>query len=51
MDLMIEAKDKEQAVFELYRIYELYPVIHENLRPPKENQGLRTEGRKSSGVK
>ncbi|KAJ8488564.1 hypothetical protein ONZ51_g3491 [Trametes cubensis] len=35
MDLMIEAKDKEQAVFHLYRIYNLHPVIHENLRPEK----------------
>ncbi|KAI0943504.1 hypothetical protein AcW1_002653 [Taiwanofungus camphoratus] len=35
MDLMIEAKDKEQAVFHLYRIYDLEPVIHENLRPEK----------------
>ncbi|KAI0634612.1 UV-endonuclease UvdE-domain-containing protein [Trametes polyzona] len=35
MDLMIEAKDKEQAVFHLYRIYGLHPVIHENLRPEK----------------
>jgi hypothetical protein len=25
---MIEAKDKEQAVLHLYRIYDLYPVIH-----------------------
>lgn len=25
---MIEAKDKEQAVFHLYRIYGLEPVIH-----------------------
>ncbi|THH32849.1 hypothetical protein EUX98_g1369 [Antrodiella citrinella] len=35
MDLMIEAKDKEQAVLLLYRIYNLHPVIHENLRPEK----------------
>ncbi|KIP10813.1 hypothetical protein PHLGIDRAFT_100657 [Phlebiopsis gigantea 11061_1 CR5-6] len=34
-DLMIEAKDKEQAVFQLYRIYSLQPVKHENLRPEK----------------
>jgi hypothetical protein len=33
VDLMIEAKDKEQAVFELYRMYDLVPVIWENLRP------------------
>ncbi|TFY51902.1 hypothetical protein EVJ58_g10319, partial [Rhodofomes roseus] len=35
VDLMIEAKDKEQAVFHLYRIYALEEVIHENLRPEK----------------
>jgi UV DNA damage endonuclease len=33
IDLMIEAKDKEQAVFQLYRIYGLSPVVWENLRP------------------
>ena len=33
VDLMIEAKDKEQAVFQLYRVYDLAPVIWENLRP------------------
>lgn len=27
-DLMVEAKDKEQAVLHLYRIYNLQPVIH-----------------------
>jgi UV DNA damage endonuclease len=27
-DLMIEAKDKEQAVFHLFRIYGLQPTIH-----------------------
>ncbi len=47
MDLMIEAKDKEQAVFELYRIYGLKDVIWENLRPPNENQEMRTKGRKA----
>ena len=31
----MQAKDKEQAVFHLYRIYELEEVIHENLRPEK----------------
>ena len=30
-----QAKDKEQAVFLLYRIYDLAPVRHENLRPEK----------------
>ncbi|TCD60653.1 hypothetical protein EIP91_009728, partial [Steccherinum ochraceum] len=34
-DLMIEAKDKEQAVLMLYRIYNLHPVAYENLRPEK----------------
>lgn len=28
MDLMLEAKDKEQAVFEMYRMYSLHPTIH-----------------------
>lgn len=27
-DLMIEAKDKEQAVFHLFRRYGLHPVFH-----------------------
>lgn len=31
----LQAKDKEQAVFHLYRIYDLHPVKHENLRPEK----------------
>ena len=30
-----QAKDKEQAVFHLYRIYNLHPVIEKNLRPEK----------------
>jgi len=30
---MIEAKDEEQAVFELYRNYGLAVVIWQNLRP------------------
>ncbi|KAG1715613.1 hypothetical protein ID866_1537 [Astraeus odoratus] len=33
MDLMIEAKDKEQAVFHLYRMYDLFPVDYESVRP------------------
>ncbi|KAJ3749556.1 hypothetical protein DFH05DRAFT_1457322 [Lentinula detonsa] len=37
VDLMIEAKDKEQA-----------EVKHESLRPPNENQTKETKGRKSS---
>ncbi|KAL9711542.1 hypothetical protein Ac2012v2_004613 [Leucoagaricus gongylophorus] len=48
MDLMIEAKDKEQAVFHLYRIYGLAPVIHANLRPPNPNPTKETGGRKSN---
>lgn len=48
---MIEAKDKEQAVFQLHRIYDLQPTIHENLRPPVEVESLRTQGRKSSKKK
>ncbi|KIY71426.1 UV-endonuclease UvdE [Cylindrobasidium torrendii FP15055 ss-10] len=48
MDLMIEAKDKEQAVFHLYRIYDLHPTIHASLRPPNENQSKETNGRKTS---
>ncbi|KAJ7045992.1 UV-endonuclease UvdE-domain-containing protein [Mycena alexandri] len=48
MDLMIEAKDKEQAVLHLYRIYGLHPVIQESLRPPDENPSMETKGRKST---
>ncbi|KAI3998168.1 hypothetical protein K525DRAFT_281518 [Schizophyllum commune Loenen D] len=33
-DLMIEAKDKEQAVLQLYRTYGLGPVDEATLRPP-----------------
>ncbi|KAK2464194.1 hypothetical protein APHAL10511_003651 [Amanita phalloides] len=48
VDLMIEAKDKEQAVLHLYRIYGLYPVVHASLRPPDMNSKKETKGRKSS---
>ncbi|ODN74488.1 UV damage endonuclease UvdE, variant [Cryptococcus amylolentus CBS 6039] len=48
VDLMIEAKDKEQAVFELYRIYGLEDVIHDNLRPPDPSPSMHTKGRKSN---
>ncbi|KAK7005941.1 UV-damage endonuclease [Favolaschia claudopus] len=48
MDLMIEAKDKEQAVFQLYRMYNLHPVTHDSLRPPNEHQTKETKGRKSA---
>ncbi|KAF8557640.1 UV-endonuclease UvdE [Imleria badia] len=47
MDLMIEAKDKEQAVLHLYRIYDLYPVIDASLRPPAMQETKETKGRKS----
>ncbi|KAJ7680796.1 UV-endonuclease UvdE-domain-containing protein [Mycena polygramma] len=48
MDLMIEAKDKEQAVLHLYRMYGLHPVTYASLRPPDENQTKETKGRKSA---
>ncbi|KAG9316757.1 UV-endonuclease UvdE-domain-containing protein [Chiua virens] len=48
MDLMIEAKDKEQAVLQLYRIYDLYPVAHASLRPPATQETKETKGRKSA---
>ncbi|GAA6052523.1 hypothetical protein JCM3770_003808 [Rhodotorula araucariae] len=47
IDLMIEAKDKEQAVFHLYRVYNLAPTVHEDLRPPAEFETKQTAGRKS----
>ncbi|KAF8813871.1 UV-endonuclease UvdE [Phlegmacium glaucopus] len=48
MDLMIEAKDKEQAVLYLHRMYDLHPVIHASLRPANANPSKQTNGRKSS---
>jgi UV DNA damage endonuclease len=49
VDLMIEAKDKEQAVFQLCRVYDLAPVIWENLRPeqadPASGKEQKAEGR------
>ncbi|GAA5902644.1 hypothetical protein JCM8208_007027 [Rhodotorula glutinis] len=51
IDLMIEAKDKEQAVFHLYRIYGLAPTIHDDLRPPAEVETKQTAGRKSHKAK
>ncbi|CAL1710108.1 unnamed protein product [Somion occarium] len=50
MDLMIEAKDKEQAVFHLYRIYDLHPVVHENLRPEKPPKPFVRTGQGDGGV-
>ncbi|KAK0527303.1 hypothetical protein OC842_004911 [Tilletia horrida] len=51
-DLMIEAKDKEQAVFELYRIYNLVDVqpFWADLRPPAADQSTSTSGRKSGAA-
>ncbi|EJD48395.1 UV-endonuclease UvdE [Auricularia subglabra TFB-10046 SS5] len=48
VDLMIEAKDKEQAVLHLYRIYQLQPIVWKSLRPPAEKEALATNGRKSA---
>ncbi|KLO08210.1 UV-endonuclease UvdE [Schizopora paradoxa] len=48
MDLMLECKDKEQAVLYIYRLYNLKDVDHKVLRPPVEVESLRTGGRKSS---
>ncbi|GBE89775.1 UV-endonuclease UvdE-domain-containing protein [Sparassis latifolia] len=50
MDLMIEAKDKEQAVLHLYRIYSLASVIHENLRPEKPPKPFVRRGDSSANV-
>ena len=44
VDLMIEAKDKEQAVLMLYRIYGLESVKWESLRPEKKQSvGVKEE--------
>lgn len=48
MDLMIEAKDKEQAVLYLHRMYNLHPVKYESLRPADANPTKETKGRKST---
>lgn len=37
--VVLQAKDKEQAVFQLYRIYNLKEVKYENLRPEKAAKG------------
>lgn len=44
---MLECKDKEQAVFYLYRLYGLQDVDPRVLRPPAEVETLHTKGRKS----
>ncbi|THG99202.1 hypothetical protein EW145_g7303 [Phellinidium pouzarii] len=48
MDLMLECKDKEQAVFHLYRLYGLCEVDTRVLRPPAAEESLQTKGRKST---
>lgn len=48
---MLECKDKEQAVLYLFRLYNLHPVDTRALRPPAEEETLRTNGRKSSKKK
>ena len=48
--MLMQAKDKEQAVFHLYRIYGLEDVIHENLRPEKPPKPfVRGPGSRSRG--
>ncbi|KAI8383046.1 UV-endonuclease UvdE-domain-containing protein [Blakeslea trispora] len=47
VDLMIEAKDKEQAVFELYKLYDLETVNDDVWVPKKGTETLETKGRKS----
>ncbi|KAK9727366.1 hypothetical protein K7432_001899 [Basidiobolus ranarum] len=48
MDLMIEAKDKEQAVLELYTLYDILPVNPDVLIPPASEESTQTKGRKST---
>ncbi|ORX93779.1 UV-endonuclease UvdE [Basidiobolus meristosporus CBS 931.73] len=48
MDLMIEAKDKEQAVLELYLKYDLFPVNPDVLKAPEVNCTTQTKGRKAT---
>ncbi|GJE93486.1 UV-endonuclease UvdE [Phanerochaete sordida] len=43
-DLMIEAKDKEQAVFQLLRMYRLADVAQDVLRPERVAGGTRRKG-------
>lgn len=45
---MLECKDKEQAVFYLYRLYGLRDVNPRMLRPAAEIETLHTKGRKSN---
>lgn len=46
-DLMLECKDKEQGVLHMYRIYQLYDVKHDVLRPPASDLTMATAGRRS----
>lgn len=46
-DLMLECKDKEQGVLEMYRIYNLFDVQHDSLRPPADDISMATSGRRS----
>jgi UV DNA damage endonuclease len=46
-DLMLECKDKEQGVLEMYRIYNLSDVNRDNLRPPADDLTTATGGRRS----
>ncbi|CEG64625.1 hypothetical protein RMATCC62417_01564 [Rhizopus microsporus] len=48
VDLMIEAKDKEQAVLELYKLFDLQPVNDESYIPIKGTESTQTKGRKSN---
>ena len=43
-----QAKDKEQAVLHLYRIYQLEEVAHENLRPEKSQEVQKVGGKRKS---
>ncbi|PWN86950.1 UvdE-domain-containing protein [Acaromyces ingoldii] len=45
--LMLECKDKEQGVLEMYRIYNLRDVPHDSLRPPADDLTTATGGRRS----
>ncbi|PWN37848.1 UvdE-domain-containing protein [Meira miltonrushii] len=46
-DLMLECKDKEQGVLEMFRIYGLHDVQHDVLRPPANDLTMSTAGRRS----
>ncbi|KAI7899362.1 UV-endonuclease UvdE-domain-containing protein [Cokeromyces recurvatus] len=47
VDLMIEAKDKEQAVFQLFKLYKLETVKDDVWIPQKGSETTQTKGRKS----